>query len=163
LCIGIDASAEALRETSFRASRKAPRGGVPNARFVRAAAERLPAAVWGIADEIYILMPWGSLLRAVLGREAQILRGIARAGKPGALVHVRVNASILRDERLAATIGLHTPWDERTEMRLRDGYAVAGLRVIRLAWEYIDTRTSWGRRLGSGRPVEVLAIDAAIR
>ena len=43
------------------------RGAVlPNALFVVAAAERVPAELHGLADELTILFPWGSLLRGAL-------------------------------------------------------------------------------------------------
>ena len=65
--IGIDANAAAMAEASRRAARPAARGGVSNALFVVAAAERPPMELLAIADELTINFPWGSLLRGALG------------------------------------------------------------------------------------------------
>ncbi len=81
--IGIDASAAAMAEASRRAARPAARGGVANALFVVAAAERPPIELLGIADEVTINFPWGSLLRGALAmrrRGCPRNRGAAEAG-----------------------------------------------------------------------------------
>jgi len=79
-CVAIDANADGLRDRSRRAARKPSRGGAPNARFVRAAAENLPRALESFADVIYVLYPWGRLLRAVLAADLEVLLRIARLG-----------------------------------------------------------------------------------
>ena len=64
-----DASRQRLSRvpTAAQARRKPARGGAPNALFIVAAAEALPEPLTGIADEITINYPWGSLLRIVVG------------------------------------------------------------------------------------------------
>ncbi len=83
LAIGIDASAGAMAEASRRASRPTRHGGLPNALFVAAAAEALPAELDGIADRLVIQLPWGSLLRGALAIDDGVARGIARLVAPG--------------------------------------------------------------------------------
>ena len=75
-------------------SRRASRGGPPNALFVVAAAERVPEELHGVADELTILFPWGSLLRGVLAldKRRQRRRGSRhcsrRAGSITAIVSI---------------------------------------------------------------------------
>src|SRR4026207_1751541 len=67
LVIGIAAAGPSTAEaTPPAAPRPRARGGRPNLLFVAAAAESLPPELLGLADEVRILFPWGSLLRGVL-------------------------------------------------------------------------------------------------
>ncbi len=160
--LAVDANADGMREQSFRACRKPSRGGVANVRFVRAAVEHLPPAFTGIADEAYVLFPWGSLLRAVIVPDPRILCQIARLGKPGARIHLRLNASIFADAALVAGLGLPALLEEDTEARLVPAYAAAGIRVVQWDWGPGDPATSWGRRLGTGRPLTVLDVEGTV-
>lgn len=63
--IGIDANVKPLEKPSMKATRKLNKGGLKNAMFVQAAIELLPEEFTGVADEIHIHFPWGSLLRSV--------------------------------------------------------------------------------------------------
>jgi 16S rRNA (adenine(1408)-N(1))-methyltransferase len=145
LVIGVDADAASMADTSRRAARKAARGGAPNLLFVAAAAESPPAELLGIADEIRILFPWGSLLRGVLGRDERVARGIAALARPGAGITVTLSV---------------TPLDGVDHVRSLDAATVAdldrvaaanGLRLIdsgQIDREDVRaTRSSWGRRL----------------
>jgi 16S rRNA (adenine(1408)-N(1))-methyltransferase len=162
LVIAVDANPAGMREISRRACCKPSRGGAPNVRFVRAAAGALPGGLDGIADEILILYPWGSLLRAVIVPDVTMLRGIARLGKPGASVHVRVNALALGDSELAAGPGRPAQDHEDSRERLASAYKTAGLQVVRWTWEPGGPPTSWGKRLSHGSPGRVLALDARV-
>lgn len=161
--LAVDANGERMRERSFRAGRKPSRGGVANVRFVRAAVERLPAALHGIADEIVVLFPWGSLLRAVIAPEPDMLGRIARLGKPGTQFRLRVNASILRDRDLMARLGLPTLVEEDIEARLVPSYAKVGIRVADVRCDPNGMRTSWGQRLNHGGSIPVVALDGTVK
>ena len=81
--VGIDANAERMREASHRGARSAQRGGAPNAAFVAASAEDLPGPLAATADEVTVVLPWGSLLRGVLTADHEMvgrLTGLLRAG-----------------------------------------------------------------------------------
>ena len=93
MVIGIDANAGSMVEASRRAGRPARRGGLPNARFVVAAAEALPPELDGCADELTIHFPWGSLLRGLLDAEPAIVSGIARIARPGAVVTILLSVT----------------------------------------------------------------------
>jgi 16S rRNA (adenine(1408)-N(1))-methyltransferase len=91
LVIGIDASAAGMAESSLRAARSSRRGGLPNALFVAAAAECPPEELTGLADELTILFPWGSLLRGTLALDDAAAAGIARLMRPGGRVEAFVS------------------------------------------------------------------------
>ncbi|MBI3974882.1 MAG: class I SAM-dependent methyltransferase [Armatimonadetes bacterium] len=163
VCVALDADAAGMREASFRAGRKSSRGGAANAWFVRASAEALPPALRGLADEIHIRLPWGSLLRAVLGPDPALLEGIAGLGRPGAALRVRVNCSMLDDPPIRSRLGLSWPGHEMNRRALIRTYEAAGIVLERLAVERDDTATSWGRRLARGGAPLVLALDGTVQ
>jgi hypothetical protein len=83
LVIGVDPVASAMAEASRRAARAPARGGLPNAVFVAASAESLPAALHGTAAQVVVRFPWASLLRGCLGADAAVARGLASLLAPG--------------------------------------------------------------------------------
>lgn len=160
-CVAVDANADGLREVSFRAGRKPGRGGAANAWCVRAAVEALPPALDGLADEIRVHFPWGSLLRAVLLPDVDLLRQIARVGRPGAAFHARVNASIFDDPHLVTRLRLPSLGNESVETKI-ELYEAAGIRLETWSVIHDEAPTSWARRLTRGSVVRVLAFDGTI-
>ena len=160
-CVAVDANADGLREVSFRAGRKPGRGGAANAWCVRAAVDALPPALDGLADEIRVHFPWGSLLRTVLLPDVDLLRRIARVGRPGAAFHARVNASIFDDPHLVTRLRLPSSGNENAEMKAAS-YAAAGIRLETWSVIHDEAPTSWARRLTRGSVVLVLAFDGTI-
>ncbi|MBA2382109.1 MAG: hypothetical protein H0V73_08365 [Chloroflexi bacterium] len=149
-----------MAEASLRAGRPTARGGLPNAQFVVAAAERPPAALHGIAAEVTILFPWGSLLRGALALDdaRAAAAGIALLVTPGG----RIGALVSIDPRDRLDIAPLTIADcERLACRWArvgltlTGFAPAGDAVIRASG------SSWARRLGAGRDRAVWAIELA--
>ena len=132
-------------------SRRASRGGPTNALFVAAAAERLPAELRGLADELTILLPWGSLLRGTLALDnaAAASAGIAALLAPGDIATAYVSIED-RD-------GLELPRldAESACEALRDGWSRHGLELCVLrpatAAELEATRSTWAGRLAAGR------------
>jgi 16S rRNA (adenine(1408)-N(1))-methyltransferase len=157
LCVAVDACAAAMRRLSSKAVRRAARGGAPNALFLLAAAESLPGALEGMADEITVQYPWGSLLRAVIEPDPAILRQIARVGRPGARLRVRLNVSAVRPAH-----GEAVAWMSRAEARLQAGYGTAGIRLDSCGLVRTEAETSWSARVHQGQPAAVVAIDGTI-
>lgn len=162
-CVGIDSSAAELRETSFRAGRKSSRGGMDNIVFVRALVEALPDGLRDLADEIRITFPWASLLRAVVRPDPGVLAGIARLGKRGAALHVRVNISALQDVAAMARPRLPSRSLPEVVDAIGPAYECAGFARVIARIETTEPLASWGKRLGRGRPLTILAIDAEVR
>jgi 16S rRNA (adenine(1408)-N(1))-methyltransferase len=139
-----------MHEASRRAAARPSRGGLSNARFFIDAAESLPGALAGTADLVTITMPWGSLLRGVLGRDDAVMRGIAGLlGDDGAievLVSVTPRDGVAGIESLSAG---HAP-------EIAAAWSNVGLRLVAFrpatADEVRATGSSWARRLGD-RPV----------
>ncbi len=165
LVIGIDPVASAMAASAGRARRKPARGGAENAVFVVASLERLPGVLRGVATEVTVNFPWGSLLLAVGWPRVEDLRAIVELMQPGAAVRALLNASAAEQEQHASRLELPPLEDEgHIAERLVPGWKEAGLTGV--AWSYLESgeeapsRTTWGQRLirGSGR--RTLRVDA---
>lgn len=164
--VGVDANVKPLEKPSMKATRKPAKDGLPNAMFVQAAVEDLPEEFDGVANEIHIHFPWGSLLRAVATGDEDVIRSLRRISAPGCLLEIIIGIDPERDlaelERLdipeLSPIVLHS--------FLIPKYKTAGFdpldcrRLSRDEWVSIDT--SWSRRLSSGsqRAVYLLSFIA---
>jgi 16S rRNA (adenine(1408)-N(1))-methyltransferase len=165
LVVGLDAGPDAMRPTAARAARKPAKGGQPNALFVWASAEAVPAELTGVT-EVHSLMPWGSLLRALVEPDEAVLRGIAAVCAPGATFLITLNLHAWRPPvpEVGATA---EPTPGSTAGTLVPAYARAGW-TLDAAWypdagELAALGTSWTKRLGSTRDeLAVLALRGTI-
>lgn len=66
-----------MREASRRAAGPVHKGGLPNALFLVGDAGAALAMLQGRVDELRITLPWGSLMRVVLGGERDFARSVA--------------------------------------------------------------------------------------
>jgi 16S rRNA (adenine(1408)-N(1))-methyltransferase len=165
LVVGLDAGPDAMRRTALRAAAKPARGGAPNAVFVWAAVEQLPPELTGVT-EVHSLMPWGSLLRALVTPELAVLRAVAERCRPGAPFLVTLNLHAWRPP--VAEVGeTAEPTPSSALAELAPAYADAGWSLT--SADYLDDAaladlgTSWTKRLGSSRPeLAVLALRGTI-
>jgi 16S rRNA (adenine(1408)-N(1))-methyltransferase len=134
--------------------RKATKGGLPNVLFIQAAVEDLPAELEGVANEVHIHFPWGSLLRAVAVGERVALRGLRRICASGGLLEVVIGVDPERDRTEIERLGLRPLTLEYVEKILTPLYSSAGFEVIErgllAASEWPSLRGSWAQRLKSG-------------
>jgi 16S rRNA (adenine(1408)-N(1))-methyltransferase len=124
---------------------------LPNARFVLASAERPPAELLGRADRVSVNLPWGSLLRGVLGLDAAVARGLVALTGPRASIRAIV-APAARD---VETSGVAADC-VADRVRIADAWAAAGAELVTLRpaspEEIASTGSTWARRLGISRP-----------
>ncbi len=119
--------------------------------FIQAAAEDLPDGLFGIADRVTINLPWGSLLRAVVLPDAEVLRGIRRLIKPGGILEVVTAIDAVRDRQELERLGLPSLTDRHLDVDLIRSYQNAGFRrAENMNSEPEDESpigTTWGKRL----------------
>jgi 16S rRNA (adenine(1408)-N(1))-methyltransferase len=156
--MGVDAAATAMAESSLRAARPARKGGLPNAIFILAAAERPPAELSGIPAEVTIAMPWGSLLRGALALDGACAAadGIAALVAPGGIV--RVLLSIDPRDRLSLPAPENVDAVDLASRWRRHGLALTAFRPAEAA-EIAAGGSSWSRRLAAGRDRTVWRIE----
>lgn len=155
LVIGIDALDEPMREIAAKAARKPARGGRPNLVLVRAAVEALPAELHGVADEVSVQLPWGSLLEGIVLARDDVLGGLAALCRPGARMTVTLNGEIWLDSTPARYEHLPVPTPEYVNDVVAAGLARVGISLgaarYSSAQEANELPTTWARRLGHGR------------
>jgi 16S rRNA (adenine(1408)-N(1))-methyltransferase len=156
LVVGVDANAAAMAQASRRAAAPSRRGGLPNALFVVAAAEALPAELDGLADAVTVHFPWGSLLRGLLGADPAVMAGLTRVMRPGATLSLLLSST---DRDRGAGVA---PLQEPAVRALAAAYAGWGLAVTKArpatAADVAAAHSTWGKRLGAGgrRPAWLL-------
>jgi 16S rRNA (adenine(1408)-N(1))-methyltransferase len=145
LVIGIDPDANALRERSAAAARRADRGGLPNALFLVASAESLPVELAGIADTLRVTLPWGALLRGATAPEVWFTSLVGRLLAPGGTAEIVL--SVVPSDHLPGLPRL----DAAAAGALADRYASAGLAVHQhaqvTAVDVAAMGSSWAKRL----------------
>jgi 16S rRNA (adenine(1408)-N(1))-methyltransferase len=136
--IGIDACRENLHEVS----RRAP----ANALFVIANARALPPELHGLAEQITINFPWGSLLEGLVADNSSLLAGLVTITRPNARLEVRLNGGAL------AEIGqsLEEGADQVRELLAANGFMMQS-RIPMTAHELKSYPTTWAKRLAYGR------------
>jgi 16S rRNA (adenine(1408)-N(1))-methyltransferase len=164
--IGIDANVEPLKKPSMRATRKPAKGGLPNALFVQASVEDLPSELAGIADEIHVHFPWGSLLRAVATGDMSILSSLRRLAADDCILEIVFGIDPVRDRSDIERLALPKLSQEHVSKMLIPRYADAGYRSLECRelqyaeWRSIET--TWARKLRGdcGRRVTFLLFQA---
>jgi 16S rRNA (adenine(1408)-N(1))-methyltransferase len=160
LVLGLDADAASMAESSRRAAGPARRGGLPNAMFLRAAAETPPALLAGIAARVTVRLPWGSLLRGCLGADPVVAAGLAALLAPGGELELLL-APVDRD-RLG---GLPTA-AAAIIAAAATAFAPHGLAVVEAREATADeirvSHSTWARRLLAGNRHGTAAVDRAV-
>ncbi|MCC6616669.1 MAG: hypothetical protein IT320_24560 [Anaerolineae bacterium] len=145
--IGIDA----CRENLHAISRRAP----DNALFVIANAQTLPPELFGLAAQITINFPWGSLLNGLLTHDLALLDGLAAISRPGVELHVRLNGGALAE----AGWSLESGAERVCEVLALNGYDLRP-PVMLSARDLKALPTTWAKRLAFGRDPRAIDLHA---
>jgi len=155
LAIGIDSLAEPMGERAAIAARKPARGGRPNLLYVHAAVEALPDELAGVADDVYVQLPWGALLEGIVRARSEVLAGIAQLCRPGARVTVTLNGEIWEASTPARYADLPVPTPAYVAEVVAPGFSRVGIALgparYATAAETKELATTWARRLGHAR------------
>jgi 16S rRNA (adenine(1408)-N(1))-methyltransferase len=140
--VAIDASPDALASGAWRAKR----ARLTNAAFLVEGVERLPRELAGVADEVTVHFPWGSLLRGLVDASSSVVGSIVGLMKVGAELRVLMSAAD-RDgyaELAPSLMGSRCAT-----------YAEHGLHLVEAAWAsnaiVAESRSAWAKRLAVGR------------
>jgi 16S rRNA (adenine(1408)-N(1))-methyltransferase len=124
----------------------------------------LPGELAGIADELTVVLPWGSLLAAVARPSVPLLRNVRALCRDGARLSVVLALAPERDRAEVERLRLPTLDDAHVHGALAAGYAAAGLRLARVrrleAAALGRWPSTWARRLARDRNRRVLELEA---
>jgi 16S rRNA (adenine(1408)-N(1))-methyltransferase len=144
--IGIDPNTRPLEKISEKIHRKTTKGGAPNALFIQSAVEDLPEELDGVANEVHVHFPWGSLLRAVATGDAGVMRNLRRICAVDGLLEVVIGIDPVRDQTEIERLQIKPQFIDEV---LVENYRAAGFEIIetglRVSSQSLDT--SWAKRL----------------
>jgi hypothetical protein len=113
--------------------------------------EDLPEELSGVADEIHIHFPWGSLLRTVYVGDEAVIAGLRRICAADALLEVVIGADQQRDRSELERLGLEDMSEEFLRSTVSARYAKGGFEVYEIgvlsAGEWPCLNTAWAKRL----------------
>jgi len=162
--IGIDPNTRPLQKISEKIHRKPAKGGAPNVLFIQASVDDLPAELDGVADEIHVHFPWGSLLHAVATGDVEVLRNLRRICAGGASLEVVIGLDSERDQAEIERLGLSPLTLEFIDNVLGPNYAAAGFKIVErgtiAAAEWPRINTSWARRLQGNERRSIIYVIA---
>lgn len=162
--IGVDANPRPLEKVSEQIHRKPAKGGAPNALFVQAAVEELPPELDGVADEVHVQFPWGSLLGAVVLGEPVVLQNLRRICSPRARLEVVIGLDPERDRSEMDRLGLPPMSLPYIDSALASRYREAGFEVLARgllpAADWAKLQTTWAKRLRGGGNRQVFYVVA---
>jgi len=164
--IGLDANAAGMAESSRRAARPPAKSGLPNALFLLAAADAIPAELDGIADLVTVRFPWGSMLRGALGADPAVASGVASTLCAGGVLELlmapaeRDHLDSLPTEPAVVAAAAKVAFEPFGLTALEARAATAD--------EVRASRSSWARRLlargaGGDRPVTLVRMRSSRR
>ncbi len=177
--IAVEPVRENVRESSAKAAKKIDRGGAPNALYVAASIEQLPPEIERVADEIFITLPWGSLMRGIILGDAAVLAAIASLAREGTLgrdgarvraearVRIVLNTRIFDDPVPIDVRDLPDVTPDYASATLAPAFAAAGMRIEEARWmdadEVATLGTTWAKRLSHRSPPRSLLIEAIVQ
>jgi 16S rRNA (adenine(1408)-N(1))-methyltransferase len=147
--IGLDPCRENLREHS--------QARLENMLFIIASAQELPRELDGLADQVTINFPWGSLLESLLAGDSRLAEGLARMARTEAGIDIRLNGGALAE----AGAGLETGTEQiRTNARAAGWQMNAAAPMAAPALRTYPT--TWARRLAHGRDPRAMGLTGRL-
>ena len=111
--------------------------------YLEASAEALPDELHGIAEEIFVLYPWGSLLRRVFAPEKNVLRSLRQICRQDGLLRIVIGIDPGRDQAELERLGLNIGNDFQSILIPR--YEEAGF--IFVTDRPLEFETTWEKKL----------------
>jgi 16S rRNA (adenine(1408)-N(1))-methyltransferase len=164
--IGVDANPRPLEKVSEKVHRKPAKGGLANVLFIQAAVEDLPAELDGVADEVHVHFPWGSLLRAVAAGDEEVLRNLRRICSSSALLEVVIGLDPERDISELERLEIPSLSLEQIDSVLVPKYKSAGFEIFERGLiapsEWPGLQTSWAKRLKGNKSRALIYLVARV-
>lgn len=163
--IGLDANRRPLQKISEKIYRKPAKGGLTNVLFLQAAVESLPTELAGLASEVYVNFPWGSLLAAVLGGDLESLINLRRLCSCDGVLKVLVGFDEVRDKTEIQRLQLPALSRDYLTTNLASIYREAGFEIVECDVESVgdaNVETSWSRRLRANKNRSLVRVVARV-
>lgn len=147
LFVGVDPAPKQTEEFSKKAARK----GVENVLFIVGSFELLPKELMGCADKLYIILPWGTLLKAIAeptDKDLTTLRGLLKD-------NAEIEIIFGYDSGLEPTQTNRLELDGIDENKVIQKFGGAGFKLLKslllTGSELGELESTWGKRISSTR------------
>jgi 16S rRNA (adenine(1408)-N(1))-methyltransferase len=162
--IALDPVGGNMREWSAKAARRPAKGGLPNVLFAVGSVEQPPPELRAVADEIFVTLPWGSLMRGLILADGTVLDGLASFACDGAAIRTVLNTRIFDDPVPIEAQDLPEVTPDYVRDTLAEPYARHGLALVQTRWmdahEVAAIGTTWAKRLSHRSPPRSVLIVA---
>jgi len=112
IIVGIDPSAETVGKFPSKQGEKTTEGSTEGALYVATDVADLPKELNGLADQIYLCIPWGTLLQGIVMADEMTWQHIRRICKPGATVDILCGYSEQRDAQSVQQMSLPPTYEK---------------------------------------------------
>ncbi len=162
--IGIDSNADNLCDASRKTAEFSSKKGLKNALFIHAGIENLPEELHGVATQLTVLLPWGSLLKAVALPDIQLLKTMAKLCSKNAKVRIILGFDSAAEQKVIHELGL-PKIDSEYLQSLPKRYLEAGFSVRAQYFKQEDLKTlptTWAKKLAYGKNRQFIEIVGKI-
>lgn len=134
---------------------------MPNLLYVHASAEALPEELNGLASQVTILLPWGSLLKAAAGQDIAMLKNISKLCRTHAKLRVILGYQASAEQKLVDELGLPVLTPDYLDTVLKNAYLEAGFSI---KWRILQKdalkslETTWAKKLAYGKERQFVEI-----
>lgn len=161
--VGIDSNAASMTYISWKVARKpAKGGGVLNLALVHSSVEKVAIFFSNQADSISINYPWASLLKGIVAPEETTVQAIAELAKKSAIIDMRINNHVFRDENTRSKLGLPSLDTSHVMQKMVPVYEKYSIRLLKneiIGTPKAEEKSSWGKQLRKGSDREVLHLQ----
>ena len=164
--IGIDTSADSMRQYSIKSAKKPEKGGLNNVLYVIGNACDLPDVLSCVADSIFINLPWGSLRDGVIKGEHNFLYNIRKISKANATIEICISYCDRYEKQEIECRQLPELTVSYLNNALNGIYKRYGIYISQVSvLSNEDLRrieTKWAKKLGFGKKRDVYYISCNI-
>ncbi len=161
LYIGLDPAAGQMEEYS----KKSLKRKLKNSLYVVVSIEHLDTALNGLADELHVNLPWGSLLALLMSGDNDTYTKISNLIKKGGGLTIILGYSKESEPGEIQRLGLEEINEQVVRDKIIHGFEKVGLKNAKL--ELLETaklkefKTTWAKKLtfGKSRPLYLLTFE----
>ena len=157
--IGIDPNQKQLEIYS----KKAQKEKLQNAAFILDSIEKLDWDTTPIAQKIYVILPWGSLLQAFVGPNLQSLQKLKNLLKPNGQITIILGYSPESEPNETQRLQLQYLTSEYIETVLKTAYAKIGLTIHAVKklqkTDLKEFETTWSKKLVFGKDRTIFLLE----
>lgn len=166
LVVALDASFDALEETSVFSTKKQARGGTPNLVCIYGNIRDAYKEIGATADRVRVILPWGDLLEGIAEVSDEIMTSIVSCGKEDCEYEFIINAEIWNSNlpKHLAHLGEITPeFFTNNISRFNEiGLEITEFHFMEIE-EINNLDTTWSRKLMSSRETAKFVKAKAVR